>query len=705
MTKIAALGGTGRVGRSAPRASSKFQGSGIQGKALAQLGKTILSSGQQASEAFAILEDKRRKAEILDFGDTKSFEFRKGLNQRLREDKQAHSGGDHKGYSAGIQEFIEGFREAVVSDSEDEEAIQHFNNRIRAVSEKTMNQSDNYESVERSKHFFNNKLDQAQKVATAILDNPDPFQANTEITNFQATMEAQKGLSFTAKQIDTVMDGLREDSRDSLVFSQIRDGLPGLVSESMTPQQKRKSIKNFLDGKLEGTENLFQGMSSKEKRIYSNRLAKALDIQEKRESNEINEMVKNIVKLYEKEDTFDPRIRQEIAAVKLRLGALPPSDKKTRMATAIDNAELVSEFIKGSTTLSNRELVAMNLDDLIPLTGLTTADIDLDSRKAIENSKADILEERKDGKAYLNKVFPNLKISTEASIAQQKQWGIFRPRVTSEPEASIQSAAILDETSPRLRAQRIRDVVDREGSKYGFQALSEMADANKDFHRGYAFSAFFNNPMTQEKVITALSNRVQNDKNFVAARGTNALRTLKNSIATQLSDHILSFNKAGLGEFAVEFTEMVEAVVKEKAVKSSKKIAELVTETRKELIDENFTIITSSNDRSTIIMPLATESNKRKVEAFLDIEFDSKFLDRIGLAKSSYNPELTDEQFVQRTKDEAFWVMNRAGDGVSLMMTDEQSGVSETLVNFIGTTIEFKFIQMGQIQQVLDNLQ
>ena len=375
------------------------------------------------------------------------------------------------------------------------------------------------------------------------------------------------------------------------------------------------------------------------------------------------------------------------------------------MATAIDNAELVSEFIKGSTTLSNRELVAMNLDDLIPLTGLTTADIDLDSRKAIENSKADILEERKDGKAYLNKVFPNLKISTEASIAQQKQWGIFRPRVTSEPEASIQSAAILDETSPRLRAQRIRDVVDREGSKYGFQALSEMADANKDFHRGYAFSAFFNNPMTQEKVITALSNRVQNDKNFVAARGTNALRTLKNSIATQLSDHILSFNKAGLGEFAVEFTEMVEAVVKEKAVKSSKKIAELVTETRKELIDENFTIITSSNDRSTIIMPLATESNKRKVEAFLDIEFDSKFLDRIGLAKSSYNPELTDEQFVQRTKDEAFWVMNRAGDGVSLMMTDEQSGVSETLVNFIGTTIEFKFIQMGQIQQVLDNLQ
>ena len=104
-------------------------------------------------------------------------------------------------------------------------------------------------------------------------------------------------------------------------------------------------------------------------------------------------------------------------------------------------------------------------------------------------------------------------------------------------------------------------------------------------------------------------------------------------------------------------------------------------------------------------MPLATESNKRKVEAFLDIEFDSKFLDRIGLAKSSYNPELTDEQFVQRTKDEAFWVMNRAGDGVSLMMTDEQSGVSETLVNFIGTTIEFKFIQMGQIQQVLDNLQ
>ena len=720
MAKIPALKPS-RVSAAAPRvsaASAKI--SSAPGEALAGLGRSLRQGGKQIGSALKLLEDKRRKADITNFGDDAAFEYKKRVNSFITDAKNRFSGSDHKGYEQEVNDFIQETEQDMTGEIDDVEKLNYLKGKIRGFQENNSLKSNGYESEKRARFFVGRRIEKIDELSSQFIDNPNPFEASKELENLDVELDQQEGLTLNRLQIDALKESARQKTRENIIFGQIRDGLPGIINEGMTTEERKKAIIDFASGKQEGTKSLFKGMSPKEHRNFEARLLSASRQIQSRQLVEIKEDVKNAIAIFESGDSTDPRIKQEILQTRVRVDNMPEGPNKEKFSQALDNAETVSDFVTGSINIPSAQLLSTNIDELIPLAGLDNARMNINSRKALVNAIQDTVEDRnEDGADYIAKNFPSLRGNIEGSIAQQRALGVTSPRVLSKSDATIQSQAILEETSPKLRVQKIQAVVESIGPKYGFQALSEMADANKKFHRGYAFSAFLRSDVSREKVITAISNREVNKQKF----STTERALIRTQIENETQDIRKSFFRANLGEFSNKFTEMIEATVMANTSPGGD-ISESVEDTVAELVRDNFTVIEVG--KSTIIVPVVSESNRKKIEAFLENGLEEDFLKSVGFDASRFTSTLSAESlpdeeitlpsgrtlkqkrtspFFQRVKETSYWGMNKSGDGVTLFAEDESNGLTDVVRDTNGSPIEVKFSQMGELQFVLDELQ
>lgn len=713
MAKIPSLNGKTRVGKGAVRTVAGIKGAGVEGRALQQFGQRAGRAGQQISKSLIDLQDRRERAEITDFSSNKAFEYRREINAFTLEEKNRNAGTDHKEYSARLAQKMQETKERLSLDTENQDSINHFSDKIRGFSEDQSLRANNYENVNRSKHYMGNTLKRVDVMAASVLDNPDPFAADMELRTLELDMLVDGNASFNDAQVTSVMDAAKQKSRDAVINGQIRDGMKGLVNESMTPEQKQKAVQGFLDGKTSGTEFLFEGMNAKEKNIYQKRMSSSISSIDKKEKREVREIAGNVINLYENEDSLDPSIQNQITNAKIRINRLPESDDKSKMIRAMDNAESVFEFKKGMHDVGSIDILGKDFDDIVGISGIENVGSDIRTRKMIEKARRSVvLERNKDGKAYINKHFAGDANNPEASMAKQIELGVSDPRVMTKTEASTNAEAVLEETNPRDRVAAINKIISDNGSKYGFQALSEMAEENKSFHKGYVYSAYLSDNKVRENVITALSNRATNEDNFKQAFPSIDRTNLKNDIQSSLRDEILSFNKAGLQDSAKQFSEMVEAVATQKALKSgrTKGAAE---EAVQEVIHKNFDFFTSGKNSLVISKSIGVDrkeleefisgGQKRIVsktgegrETFTSDKPNKEYFDKLGLNKDFYTATsgLNDDEFYNQIAKNSFWAMDKDINGLRLMYTNPRTKVTKVLKKSNGSPIALKYEQI-----------
>lgn len=690
MAKIPVRRNSNSVSRGGPGTPSLgVDAAALQGRATAELGQSIARAGQQIGGKLKNLEQKRREAEIKEFGDEKSFEFRRRLNKFQIEKEAEMEGTDHKGLAAQTDEFIREQKRELLGDDVEADKAEYFEASVSNTQQKALLGADTTEHTQRAEYYMDNRLKRVEELGVMAFEDPDPFKVSQEILIQDQQLTDQVGLNFTGGQVDSLKTTAREKARESVIQGQIRDGLPGLINPSMTEKEANDAISRFLSGENPGTSPLMQGMEADERILQEKRLKAAYVNQRKAKVAGLKRKARSSVIALERLDTLDPLIQNEVLNTKLEIDRLPEGEDKTEMLAQIETAELVSEFNRSTPNISNQQLQTTDLDKVLPLTGLDTIDLDTRARDSIRKSIARTIGERnEDGAAYVQKHYPNLYGDPADSLEQQRELGITNPRVISKNEAQTKSAAILEETSPRMKVREINGIMEEFGPEHGHAVLAEMAESNKDFDRSYLYASYFGNPATQEKVIRAISDP-NLKKGFDDAFGASKRRTLESSVRQELTPTLRAFHKAGMSEFADNFSTMVTKTALYNELQGKEGSAR---GTAREIVENNFHVIDKEN--GSMILPKTMKVNKASIESFIDESFNQRdFLKQSGLDITRFTASTgqTEDEFFEVFEERSFWSTSNTGDGVFLMAEDPRTGLAGPVKGSNGSPIEIKF--------------
>ena len=673
------------------------------GQATQQLGQTISQVGGQVSGAVQQLQQKRREAEISDFADNTSFNFRRDFLDQKRQLDEAMAGTNYEGYTQRLQALAQDMEESVVGQEMDSDKVRAFKDKTRSFMERAILTADGEEHQNRARFYTQERIERAEVLAGDFYTNPDPFLAHEEISNYVNELNAQEGVLFNRETIDALTNNLRQQSRKNIIAGQIRNGLPGIVDPSMTQEQISQNIDTFLDGSLAGTESVFEGMDSEERIKYDSQIRRAADNIHRTQVGAIKENVKNSIGVLNKLDTLDPDLQREVQSTRFQLESLPESEEKSQLLRALDNAEIVNEFRSHAHYSSNAQLMREDLGDLlIQDMGLSTANMDISAQEEIKKAARAIVEKRnRDGAGYVKETSPALYEDKNLLLEHQKRIGIENPRIFSNDDAQLRAGAFLEETRPRVRKQLLDEIRDEVGDDHYFRALSELSEVNSDFHKGFAYSAFLDNEGTQERVIEALS-EPDLVKNYRATVPSSVRTQANNELTAKIGPYLSVFNGSGLSRESVHFAEMAESLMQKKLTRNpNANVKDVAEQVAREVITDNFNVIDNRNTK--LVIPKSVMEDSAPVEGFVQRSFQGDTLQRLGLSRETYDPanELSDEQFFKAAQEVTYWANNSSGDGVVLMGTDLSTGQEVIIKNANGAGIEVPFGQMGDINSFI----
>lgn len=686
---------------------------GVEGAALERLGQTISSENSRTISAFSDLAERRRKSRIAEFGDNQSFEYRKRVGSRLLEANKKYEGTNYDGYSEEVQQIIREERESVINSAPNTDSATYFDSKIKGFSENISLRSMSDENLNRSKYTINKRLERGEALASQAFTDPNPFTVNDELLTYETEVRAMAGVDFSPGQSDKLVSGVRKTARSGLINGLIHNNLNGLTTDTMTLEDRKSIINDFLDGKVKGTEQVFEGMSVEEKARYSRQMTASAEQAIKTQTNEIRGDVRQAVSVIMNENPVNPNVQKEIFRMKKRLATLPEGDAKQEMLSQIQAAETVSEVSKSAHFKSSADISRMKPEEFLPISGLDNADMNIKAQNLMKRKLAGILAEREeDGQAYMEKYFPGFANNPDASIEHQKQMGISQPRVMSKSMASTQASAFLESGSPMERAAMLDDIIRNYGSEHAYQAMSEMADENKDFHRGYAFTGFFKNNDTRIKLITALSQRSQNKEKYDNVFGKGSLSSLKDQVQSDMQSFNHAWQTSDLHNVGGEMNEMVEAYAMEYRLKNpGTSLDDAVGKVKEHVIDTNFSIFES--DGKSIIIPKVSQNNEKVVESFLKnslrnynkrYPINQEYLKSLGVDKSRYSSTMSDEDFYKTVAERSFWATNKAGDGLTLKARVPTTDQVVPVKTVAGSEINVKFSDMDQLDFVLEDI-
>lgn len=677
---------------------------GKAGQALAGLGRTVSQVGQKVAGSVQALQEKRREAEISDFADNTSFNFRRDFLDQKRQLDESMAGTNYEGYTQNLQAVAQKMEEQVIGQEMDSDKVRAFKEKTRSFIERAILTADGEEHQKRAQFYTQERIQRAETLAGDFFTNPDPFLANEEVSTFVNELEAQEGVLFNRSTIDALKTDLKGKVRQNIIAGQIREGLPGLVDASMTTEQISENIDSFLDGQIPGTESIFDDMSSDERRKFDTQIRRAADNIHRTQVGQISEKVKSSITVLNKLDSVNPEVQREIQQARFNLESLPDSEDKAQMMRALDNAETVHEFRTFAHHTPNSELMREDLGELlIQNMGLDTAAMDLQAKEQIQKAARDIVNKRdRDGAGYVKETSPTMYADKDLLIEHQKRIGIANPTVFSKDDAQIRAGAFLEEKRPRVRKQMLDEMREEVGDAHYFRALNELSESNSDFHKGYAFSAFLENEGTQERIIEALSDP-DLSKTYRATVDGSKRTEANRALTKEIGPHLSVFSGSGLGREAVHFAEMAESLMQQKLIRNpGANPSDVAKQVAKEVITDNFNVI--DRDNSKLVIPKSVMSDGRPVEIFVGKSLQGDTLSHFGLSKEKYDPEnrLSEQRFWKNVAENSYWANNSSGDGMVLMATDLDKGVETILNRENGSPIEVRFDQIDDLNWAID---
>lgn len=676
---------------------------GRQGQALAQLGQTVSAVGQKVAGSIQQLQQKRRQAEITDFADNTSFNFRRDFLEQKRKLDEQMAGTNYEGYTQRLQAIAQDMEQQVIGQEMDSEKVQAFREKTRSFMERAIISADGEEHQNRARFYTQERIQRAETLAGDFFENPDPFQANEEVSTFVNELEAQEGVLFNKETIDTLKADFKAKVRENMVAGLIRNGLPGIVDISMTPDEVDASVENFLSGRIPGTESLFDDMGADERRKHDRQIRSAAANIYNSRIKAVESNVRSSASVLERMDTLNPDIQRQVNSVRMEVEAMPEGPEKSQMLRTLGTAQAVNDFRTSVHHMDNDLLMREDLPDLLlPQVSLQSAREDLGARKRIEDTRNEIIRKRnEDGAGYVKETSPGIYQDKDLLVEHQLSLGIQNPRVFSQEEAGMRASALLEEQSAPLRASMLEELIEEVGPNHAFSAINEMTEANKDMPKSYLYAAMVPDRGTRQRMIKAIGDN-EISTTFKNAFAPAETRQMNNAFHQEFGPISSAFHRANLPQHGNDFKQVAQKMFQDKILRNpSKTPKEAAAEVREDLIDKNFTIV--DNPRASFVVPKSVLDDPKIAERFVETSFESpEFVQSLGISKETHGkPDQTEEDFWDTFRANSYWVTDASGDSVVLKAIDmrDAMGVPRVVMDPQGREIRARFDEMGDILQ------
>lgn len=687
------------VSKEVGRPSGSFQTAGLKGRAIQKVGDAIQNVGAATAAYVGDLEKQRKRAEISEFSDNAIRKYKMAGNNFITDLGSNSFGSDHKGYSEEIHKSLDDSAKSLSDTAPSPEARDYFLKKVKPWMDSKKISSGSYEHLKRAEFYYIEREQVFDESAAQFFDNPNPFDAAADLASAQVELSQNKyfGKSYRSKLLKGYQIKLRQNVFDGM----LRDGLPGFVHPSMTKEEKEASLDSFIGGKVVGTEELFQGISSTEARNMKIKAMALIEREENARNAETKFLVGNAVNTYTSETHITPREKGQINAASNRIDALPEGVEKDNIQKGLINAKKINELLKRSVFIPNGDLKKINVKNLIKDENLITAKTDKASQAMVQQAIDTTIKTRNaDGAEWIQKHFPSKSNNISDSIAMQKELQIPSPRVQSIDESSAASQGILEGISAQDKALELDKFLASKG-EFAPQAVSELIKDNKNFDEQYLIASYLDSTLAKTSVISNIGATKEINTEFKANFPGMDL-SLKSEVQKEIKGVMKVFANSGIKTLGSSFRKAITThaqllMNKDEGLSTS----EAATKAAQIILHDNFE--TMSNGRSHVIIPKSLGVSKVTVDAFMEDSFNPKAIKSFNISKPKAFTG-TQAEFDETVSNNSFWATNESQDGLTMLATDPNTGITGRVRDAKGNFINMPYQAMRQDQRTLDNL-
>jgi len=709
MAKIPVFGGEKRISMDAPRASSRFETAGLMGQSLQRLGEGVQRAGIGVGGVIKDMERARKLAEISEYSETSSREYKRELQGYSTVQSQQRAGTDFKGYTEEMENFSSQVLERLEKNAPSEEAKLSLRNRIAGVTDNFLLSSDTLENKKRAEFYEDNLFKEIDKFALHYGDNPDPFEADTDLLKFKNDLKnGELNRKYSPELVIAASKDVTKKVRLSVFDGLIRDDLPGVVDPTLDRKLQIAQLEEFLGGRTPGSMgNILEGMTVEEKSKWMTKFINKIDTMDKANKRETKNLVDGAEAVLI-EGGVNNINRPQIEEATIRASQIGDPLTRKQYLQRLSNAKKVGDFAKSIVTTNFEDLTKLDMDEQMKLNDISVAEENIKARNMMALAlRKNLAERNKDGQAYLEKYEPRSAFDPERSYQRQRELGIKDPRVISKKTSESLSLALLEEVTPDRRAVILDQIVNGDPKSlnpekernFGLKKVAQLVEDNKNLSAAYMVAAIHPSTLVKSQIIANDSN-----KKGIENRFKTEMSGETNIFKSEILEKTADFRAVTLSSdlFMQRISdEMIGAVgleAKRIMVDKGKNRSTAIEEAYNTILGNTYTIVNDS--KAKVLIPKKFGIGADTFGSFIEASLTDNSLKNFGVNKARHTFAGTDEEFYREVRDTGIWRSNKSGDGVELWFVDRQTQHYGKVRDSNGSSIEVRYRDLETTPEV-----
>lgn len=611
---------------------------GVVNRAIAQ------AAGQVSDLGMSLLE-KRKKAADNDYAFktyVDDYQAIEDYSQQLK----LEVGEDATGYAEKMNKFLEDRRTKNESMASSEDGLRLYREKSMSLFKGAEIEAQNFENTQKAKYYVKSFDENANKLASTFLKNPDYTRAKEIQQMLEIELEENSKTHF----VDVAQrEALKQRVRDSVAMS-VYDGLDA--------QERHGEQMRLLKNTDEATD-IFSGMDAEKRGALLRRSASAIDTQRRQGDAELRGRIADVMDAQMKGEEVDPSVFNSLIN-RIQVSGLRP-DEKERFGDSLRVSSIVASEKK--RLLTTPVSLWGNPEDVIPNRGdATNARVVNKAQAALAREMAQMRKEMlQDPATYALRSSPML-VEQSGSIqpgnaqdtqdfdskliARQQALGIGKTRILTVNQAQQVAQNFINQTPDEAARSALALKVAH--GKYAPKVFAEIAKEGKlpaDFmmisyvQSPQAATTIMDNLKRQPEINKAFKDKYKTDDATLLRKVSSKLDNFSSAIASQGTSAI-SLGNAMRSQVALE-------AKKRMVMGTDTSVNDAVDNAIDSVVKSNFIAVKSA--RSNFIMPRFDGNGRplseESVAAFVKAYSSREGFERLNVAV----PKNVGERFSDQT--------------------------------------------------------
>lgn len=588
---------------------------GMKEKAIAN------AAGQVADYSLNLLE-KRKKAADNDFAFKTYVDDYQAVEQESQRLK-LESPEDGTGYAEKMKKFIDDRRTANEANATSDEGLRMYREKSTSLFKGAEIEAQNYENTTRAKYYVKSLDENANKLASTFLANPDYNRAK----EVQSTLEIEIENNAQTHFVDVATrEKLKQGVRDAVAMS-VYDGLDA---------QERYSEQIKLLKNTDEESDIFRGMDAEKRGTLLRRAMAGLETRRRQGDADLRGRIADVMDSQMRGEEVEPTVLNSLAN-RIEVSGLRP-DEKEKYGDAIRVSGIVASEKKRlmQTPIS----LWGKAEDAIPnRPDAKNARVVNKAQAALEHEMKLMREQaNNDGAAYAIKSSPKLQQMSSAIepgnpadtqgfdaeiLSRQSALGISRPRILTQLQAQQVAQNFINQ-SPSEAAKSALALKAAHG-KHAPMVFSEIVKDGK-LPADAMLVAFTSNHQAATTIIENIKKRPEWDEAF-KAKNKMGDDEIRRKVGGKFEEFGSALARQGTGtvSLANAFQNQVITEAKKRVVLgTNSSIDSAIDDSIDTIVRANFTPVKAAGGRSNFLMPrfdgngreLKADATKAFVEAY-----------------------------------------------------------------------------------------